>query len=345
MTPINKIVLALAGLCLAIVLGTSCVHSARASQHYSRLRHYWRNDMHKDVVAEYHKLPKAYRNVQLVKAYYDEARQKVGDSTSFDFLPTMEPLDMAAFAVFAIGLLAMLFCVRPREQKLYRREESMPLPDPPTAEQLAFIRGFNNGIIPVGLTRTSAVAMINAYLSRMSTMSKRQRIDISIAEFMSGSKSYREKMRIERERKRAREKLERQWENERRQREREALRERKAADRLYEKRIAEEEKLIKARDDANEGIVHKTRNAKAKAIQELQNLVNDILADKKIEPQEVRQLKAWLMANKQSPDDFAPMIKLIDESLVDGVIDETETQAIYEGVIDCLITLRERRSV
>ena len=163
------------------------------------------------------------------------------------------------------------------------------------------------------------MAMINSYLSRMSTMSKRQRIDISIAEFMSGSKSYREKMRIERERKRAREKLERQREHERRQREREALRERKAADRLYEKRIAEEERLIKARDDANEGIVHKTRNAKAKAIQELQNLVNDILADKKIEPQEVRQLKAWLMANKQSPDDFAQMIKLIDESLVDGI--------------------------
>ena len=37
------------------------------------------------------------------------------------------------------------------------------------------------------------------------------------------------------------------------------------------------------------------------------------------------------------------MIKLIDESLVDGIIDADETQAIYEGVIDCLITLRERK--
>ena len=162
---------------------------------------------------------------------------------------------------------------------------------------------------------------------------------------MSGSELYREKMRIERERKRAREKLERQLEQERRQIEREALREKKTVDRLYEKRIAEEEKLIKARKDANEGIIRKAKNAKAQTIQEFQNLVNNILADKTIDPQEVRQLKAWLMANKQSPDEFAQMLKLIDESLVDGIIDENETQALYEGVIDCLITLRERRSV
>ena len=78
-------------------------------------------------------------------------------------------------------------------------------------------------------------------------------------------------------------------------------------------------------------------------VQEFQGLVNDILADKIIEPQEVRQLKAWLMAHRQNPDDFAAMFKVIDESLVDGIIDTDETQAIYEGIIDCLITLRERR--
>ena len=50
------------------------------------------------------------------------------------------------------------------------------------------------------------------------------------------------------------------------------------------------------------------------------------------------------MANKQSSNDFAAMFKIIDESLVDGVIDAEETQSIYEGVIDCLITLRERRT-
>ncbi len=92
-----------------------------------------------------------------------------------------------------------------------------------------------------------------------------------------------------------------------------------------------------------EGVVHRVRSAKALAIQELQNLVNDILEDKKIEAQEVRQLKAWLLASKQAPEDFAQMLKIIDDSLVDGIIDAEETQSIYEGVIDCLITLRERR--
>ena len=49
------------------------------------------------------------------------------------------------------------------------------------------------------------------------------------------------------------------------------------------------------------------------------------------------------MAHRQKQDDFAAMFKVIDESLVDGIIDTDETQAIYEGIIDCLITLRERR--
>ena len=83
---------------------------------------------------------------------------------------------------------------------------------------------------------------------------------------------------------------------------------------------------------------------KARTILELQNLVNDILADKVIEPQEVRQLKAWLLENQRAADEFAPMLKVIDDSLQDGIIDAEETQALYEGVIDCLVTLRSRTS-
>lgn len=342
MTPIRKIVLALAGVCLALALGTSCVHSARARLHYNRLCRYGGNDMHEGVISEYHKLPKAMRKAPLVKMHYDKARQSVGDSSILDLFPTMEFLDVVAFAAFAIGVLVLFRCIVPQMQKLYSQERPAAQPDSPTAGQLAFIRRLNNGIVPMGLTKAGAAVMIKTQLSKLSAMSTQQRIDISPAELMSVSKSYRENMRIERERKRAREKLERQLEQERHQREREALREKKAVDRLYEKRLAEEEKLIKARTYAGEGVIHKARNAKTKTIQELQNLVNDILADKKIEAQEVRRLKAWLMANKQSPDDFAQMFKLIDESLIDGVIDETETQAIYEGVIDCLIALRER---
>jgi len=36
---------------------------------------------------------------------------------------------------------------------------------------------------------------------------------------------------------------------------------------------------------------------------------------------------------------------LIDDSLVDGVIDEEVTQALYEGIMDCLVTLRERPGI
>lgn len=98
---------------------------------------------------------------------------------------------------------------------------------------------------------------------------------------MSGSKSYREKAKLERDRKRAQEKVAKQQEQERRLREREAQKAQKAADRLYDRRMAEEEKLFKVREEARDGITYKVRNAKA--------------------------------------------------------------QTIYEGAIDCLITLRDRR--
>lgn len=343
MTPVVKAVLALGALCLALLLGTVFVPSRRAQIHYYRLLHAGRNEMHEHVVAEYHKLPRALRAQPLVETYYTEAKERVGDNIWFDVLPTFESFDAIALGVFAIGMFVLWLRVVPRRQKLYTRDKPIVQLDVPTEGQLAFIRRINNGIVPVGLTRAAAASMIKNHLARLSSMSKRQKVDISPLELLSGSKKHREQMRIERERKRAQERLARQQEQERRRQERGAQRAQKAADRLYDKRLAEEEKLKKARDEKMEGIVHKTRSAKALAIQELQNLVNDILEDKKIEAQEVRQLKAWLLANKQAPEDFAPMLKVIDDALVDGIIDADETQAIYEGVIDCLITLRERR--
>ena len=343
MTPVIKAVLALGALCLALVLGTSFVPSRRAQAHYHHLVYSARNGMPEQVVAEYHKLPGKFRVQPLVKAYYVEAKEKVGDRIWFDVLPTFESFDAIALGVFATGMFVLWLWAVPRKQKLYTRDRPILQPDAPTEGQLAFVRRFNNGIVPVGLTRATAASMIKNHLARLSSMSKRQKLDISPLEFLSGSKKHREQMRIERERKRAQEKLARQQEQERRRQEREAQRAQKAADRLYDKRLAEEEKLRKAKEERMEGVVHRTRSAKALAIQELQNLVNDILEDKKIEAQEVRQLKAWLLANKQAPEDFAQMLKIIDDSLVDGIIDAEETQAIYEGVIDCLITLRERR--
>ncbi|MBR4258090.1 MAG: hypothetical protein IKQ17_03575 [Kiritimatiellae bacterium] len=343
MTPVVKVVLALGALCFALVIGTSFVSSRRARTHYNHLMYAARNGMPEQVVAEYHRLPGKFRAEPLVKAYYVEAKEKVGDNIRFDVLPTFESSDAIALGVFVTGMLVLWLWAVPGKQKLYTRDNPIVPPDVPTEGQLAFIRRINNGIVPVGLTKAAAASMIKAHLTKLSSMSKRQRVDISPLEFMSGSKTRREQMRVERERKRAQEKLARQQEQERRRLAREEQRAQKAADRLYDKRIAEEEKLRKAREEKLEGIAHRTRSPKAMAIQELQNLVNDILEDKKIEAQEVRQLKAWLIANKQAPEDFAQMLKIIDDSLVDGIIDAEETQAIYEGVIDCLITLRERR--
>ena len=343
MTPVVKAVLALGALCFTMLLGTSSVPSRRARTHYYRLLHAGRNEMHEHVVVEYHKLPEALRAQPFVKAYYTEAKEKVGDNIWFDVLPTFESSDALALGVFVIGMFVLWLWVVPRKQKLHTGDKPIVQLDAPTEGQLAFIRRINNGIVPVGLTRAAAASMIKNHLAGMSSMSKRQEVDISPLEFLSGSKKHREQMRIERERKRAQDKLARQQEQERRRQAREAQRAQKAVDRLYDKRIAEEEKLRKAKEEKKEGIVHRTRSAKAQAIQELQNLVNDILEDKKIEAQEVRQLKAWLLANRQASDDFAQMLKIIDDSLVDGIIDADETQTIYEGVIDCLITLRERR--
>ena len=343
MTPVVKIVLALGGLCLAIVLGLSHVHKARADKHYYRLMYAARNEMHEQVVYEYHHLPASHRAMPLVKPYYDDAREKVDDPIWFDMFPTTECADVLSLVAFAIGMCALWMWMFPKQRRLCAHENMGEQLDVPTDGQIAFIRRFNNGIVPVGLTKSAAAVMIENHFAKLSAMSKRQKIDISPAELMTGSSSYREKMRLEREQKRARERLQRQKTQELLKQEREAKKAQKAIDRLYDKRIAEEERLIKAREESKNGIIHKSRNAKMQVVQELQNLVNDILADKKIDPQEVRQLKAWLIANKQTPEDFAQILNIIDDSLKDGIIDANETQAIYEGVIDCLITLRERR--
>ena len=343
MSVTSRIVLSLLALSLALVVGLSFAHSDRGTKHYFRFLHAARNEEYVEAIKEYHRLPFAIRKEPRVEKYYQEAREHVGDSAKVDFMPTAEPADIGAFGAFLLGCLVCYFVSRPRRQKCYSAVK-VAAPEPPTEGQKQFIRRINNGLVPYGLTKESAAVFIKTKLSSVSSAAKRQRIDINPFEFMSSSPFRREYMRIERERKRAQEKIARQQEMQKRRLEREASKMQKAEERLYNKRIAEEEKLVKAREEGRTGIVRKARNAKAKTIQELQNLVNDILADKVIEPQEVRQLKAWLLANQSSPDEFAPMLKLIDESLVDGIIDADETQALYEGVIDCLVTLRARTS-
>jgi len=342
MTPVKRIVLMVGALCAILIMGVSSANAWRTTKHFSRLLLAVRNGDAELVISEYHKLPRSAREAERVRVAYEEAREKVGDRHGIDIFPNVDKPDVFALFICLIGTIGIVLFVMPRKQRLYVREMPVAVPDPPTEGQLQFIRRINGGVVPVSLTRESAARMIKMHLAKVSARSSRQRIDISPLELLSTSQKRREQMRLERERKRAQEKLQRQQEQERRRIEREKEKAQKVENRLYDRRIAEEERLIRAREERNEGASRKARTPKAIAIQELQNLVNDILEDKKIEPQEVRQLKAWLLANKQAPTDFDSMLRIIDESLADGIIDENETQALYEGVIDCLLTIRDR---
>lgn len=145
--------------------------------------------------------------------------------------------------------------------------------------------------------------------------------------------------------------LERAWEKERkakdkaeRDKARAEEKERKAEDRQYKKREAEEAKIYAMRDVLREGgPIRKAKDVKARDIQEFQRLVAEILEDNIIEAQEVRRVKAWLVENSKFSLEFARPIRLMDEALQDGVIDEREQSLIYEAFLDCVILLRQRK--
>ena len=345
MTPVRKIELSLLCLCAAIVAGIYVAKYNCATKHYYHLTFASRNNYNEQVISEYHQLPRSLQEKPAVRDMYERAAQKVEDKVYFDRFPSLDKADISALALFALFFSGFLFVTRPKNRRECTIETVTSISDKPSEGQLQFIRRINNGIVPSGLTKETASLFIKNRLSRISEYTRRQRIEISPIDVMASSQSRKEQARLARERKRAQEKILRQQTQERRRQEREEARAKREEERHYEKRLAEEAKLIKAREDAREGSARRARSEKARTIQDFQDLVNDILADNRIEPQEVRRLKAWLLSNRQSQNDFAAMLKLIDDSLVDGIIDEGETQALYEGIMDCLITLRERPGI
>ena len=144
--------------------------------------------------------------------------------------------------------------------------------------------------------------------------------------------------------------IRREEECEARRAEREAKRvaekEAKEAEKLYNRRKKEEDALILLADEMADPN-YKARKSRSKRIQDLkefQVLVNNVLADNMIEVDEILQLKAWLSDHVVLRDDFSKMFNLIDEVLADGKIDDVETQCLYEGLLDCMTTLRNRQS-
>lgn len=365
MTPIRKLVLFFLALCLVCIASVSGAHSARALKHFHRLIYAGRNENYNSVIAEYNRLPIRMQNQPRVKSYYDEAVAKHGKHNQMSpLLPGVDHVDIvAAFGGMGIMILMCGIILKSKERQNKSLEGIVNKrvsnggtysaikvkARTPTEAQIRFIKRMNKGIVPLGLTRDEAAKIINRFLERMSEDIGGPQLDLSPGEMMTSSETKKKQMKLERERRRAAASVARRKEQEARKAaqetrrlEREAIKAKKAEDKLYDKRIAEEEKLLKAREDSNNGVVKKAKTEKAKTIQEFQNFVNGILADKVIDPQEVRQLKAWLIANKRSQNDFDTMLKLIDETLADGIIDENETQLLYEGIIDCLIALRGR---
>lgn len=125
-----------------------------------------------------------------------------------------------------------------------------------------------------------------------------------------------------------------------------AAKEAREADRLFKRRKKEEDALKLLADEMADPN-YKARKSRSKRVQDLkefQVLVNNVLADNVIEVGEILQIKTWLSDHLILSDDFMKMFNLIDEVLADGKIDDVETQSLYEGLLDCMTTLRNRQS-
>lgn len=120
----------------------------------------------------------------------------------------------------------------------------------------------------------------------------------------------------------------------------------KEAQKVFDRRKKEETSLKLLADEMSSPD-YKARKSRSKRVQDLkefQILVNKVIEDSVIEVEEVLEIKSWLAEHKVLDDDFAEMFKLIDSAIMDGAIDEEETQRLYEGMLDCIGTLRKRQS-
>ena len=120
----------------------------------------------------------------------------------------------------------------------------------------------------------------------------------------------------------------------------------KEAQKVFDRRKKEEDSLRLLADEMSSPD-YKARKSRSKRVQdmkEFQVLVNKVIEDSVIEVEEVLEIKSWLAEHKVLDADFAEMFKLIDSAIMDGTIDEEETQRLYEGMLDCISTLRKRQS-
>lgn len=229
----------------------------------------------------------------------------------------------------ACSAIIFALIVSLRKQESAKCVETTPMATP---AQIAMIRKLSHWQSTVGLTQEAASALITSLMER-ATAQPCSAQTIDPYRFMTPSQA-----------RRARERAEKAQAREERDREREHLREERAKEQLFKKREAEQERLYKLRDAIQAGdTIRKSGKEKIRVIQDFQSLMLGILADNRIEPQEVRQIKAWLVEHSQYPNEFRKAISLFDDALKDGVISDVEQSLIFEAVLDCLITLRARK--
>lgn len=86
----------------------------------------------------------------------------------------------------------------------------------------------------------------------------------------------------------------------------------------------------------------KSSSKRLQAIRELQHLIARIVADDIIEVSEAREIAAWLETHKVLDSNFKETIEKLCSVSEDKSMNESEMRDIYNGLLDCLVELRDR---
>lgn len=204
---------------------------------------------------------------------------------------------------------------------------------PATPAQVAIIRKLDHWRSTVGLTRSQASEVIAKLMNKAASAPRRELQRLDPYRFMTPAQANRAR---ERDRKVAERKAQ--------SRARAEKLAQKAEMKYQEQLEKEEAALNKVRENLLSGQENKkVKTGKARTIAEFQALMAEILADEKIEAQEVRRIKAWLVSNTSFDGEFDRAIEVIDEALKDGIIESHEEALVYQSVMECLVTLRARK--
>ena len=339
-----QILIATLGIAIGLFFGTFVQNGKSELRRVSKTYWCFQNGKYHEALEAYRELEEVDRETPAMKEHASDACKALGIRMSdIKVPPKWRDWTIAGGAdTLLLIVLIALFVKRGVKSS----KEVVPQKDlPATRAQIEMIRRLDHWRETAGLTQAQAKALISELLQRTAEVQKRRNIRLDPYRFMTPAAAARARERDRKVAARAEAKTMREAARAEKAAERERIREQKEEERTFRKREAEQEKLYKLRDRlADGGSLKRTKSEKMRAIQEFQQLMIDVLADNRIEPQEVRRIKAWLSVNSQYSQEFARELALMDAALKSGVITETEQSAIFEATLDCLITLRSREA-